>query len=116
MVPEENAQATVDCKNNERKDDGDGGGKKRVAECSKEEPAEVFGHLLRHECLGKEVFLGKIEGRKARGRQRITFGASLVDDVPAKCNGGRTGADGARSRGVSFHGRPSQSRQGTSVR
>ena len=43
---------------------------------------KFLGHLLRHDCLEKDVFLGKIEGRRARGRQRITFGASLVEDVP----------------------------------
>ena len=41
VVPEENAQAIMDCKNSKRKLDGDGRGKRRVAEFSKEEVAEV---------------------------------------------------------------------------
>ena len=61
-------------------------------------------------------FPWQIEGRRAKRRQRITFVASLVEDVPGNANGDRTGADGARSREVAFHGRPRQSGHGTSVR
>ena len=30
------------------------------------------------------MFLGKIEGRRARGRQRLKLGSSLVEDIPGK--------------------------------
>ena len=45
---------------------------------------KVLGHMLRHDCLEKDVFLGKIEGRRDRGRQRITFGTSLIRDIPGE--------------------------------
>ena len=41
MAPLDSAQAPVDCRNNERVGDGDGGGAKRVAQCSMEEAPEV---------------------------------------------------------------------------
>ena len=42
---------------------------------------KFLGHLLRHDCLGKDVLLGKMEGGRARGRQRIEFATSLMEDV-----------------------------------
>ena len=39
-------------------------------------------HLLRLNCLEKDVFLGKIEGSRARGRPRIKFATSLIEDIP----------------------------------
>ena len=45
---------------------------------------KFLGHLLRHDCLEKDVFLGKIEGRRARGRQRMTFGSSHIEDIPGE--------------------------------
>ena len=45
---------------------------------------KFLGHLLRHDCLEKTVFLGMIEGRKVRGRQRLKFGASLIEDIPGE--------------------------------
>ena len=45
---------------------------------------KVLGHILRHDALEKDVFLGKIEGRRARGRQRMTFGSSLIEDIPGE--------------------------------
>ena len=45
---------------------------------------KFLGHLLRHDCLEKTVFLGMIEGRRARGRQRLKFGASLIEDIPGE--------------------------------
>ena len=38
-------------------------------------------HLLRNDCLEKDVLLGKIEGSRARGRQRIKLATSLMEDV-----------------------------------
>ena len=70
-------------------------------------------HLLRHECLEKQMFLGRIKGRISRGSQTLKIckiehngGHSGRDD------GGRTGATGAESREVVFHGRPRQPRRG----
>ena len=45
---------------------------------------KLLGRLLRHDCLEKDVFLWKIEGRTARGRQRIKFATSLVEDIPGE--------------------------------
>ena len=45
---------------------------------------KFLGHLLRHDCLEKEVFFGKIEGSKAKGRQRLKFASSLVEDIQGK--------------------------------
>ena len=64
--------------------------------------------------LEKEAFLGKIEGRRARGRQ---------NQICCKPCGGHPGRDdgdlaceaGAGSKWVAFHGRPRQSRHGTLV-
>ncbi|GFS00604.1 eukaryotic translation initiation factor 3 subunit F [Elysia marginata] len=38
---------------------------------------EFFGHINRHESLEKLMLLGKVEGRRARGRQRQTSMDSL---------------------------------------
>ena len=45
---------------------------------------KFLGHLLRHDCLEKDVFLGKIEGSRARGRPRIKFATSLIEDIPGE--------------------------------
>ena len=45
---------------------------------------KFLGHLLRHDCLEKDVFLGKIEGSRARGRPRIKFATSLMEDIPGE--------------------------------
>ena len=42
----------------------------------------LLGQLLRHDCLEKYVLLGKIEGRRATGRQRKKIATSLMEDVP----------------------------------
>ena len=60
-----------------------GVGRDLMAEVRKRQ-LKVFGHKLRHDGLEKDVFLGKIEGRRARGRQRITFGSSLIQDIPGE--------------------------------
>ncbi|GFR93763.1 eukaryotic translation initiation factor 3 subunit F [Elysia marginata] len=38
---------------------------------------EFFGHINRHDSLEKLMLHGKVEGRRARGRQRQTFMNSL---------------------------------------
>ena len=42
---------------------------------------KFLGHLLRHDCLENVVPLGKIHGRRAKGRQRVKFAESLVEDI-----------------------------------
>ena len=54
-----------------------------VAEVRKRQ-LKFLGHVLRHDCLEKDVFLGKIEGTRGRGGQRITFGSSLIRDIPGE--------------------------------
>ena len=39
------------------------------------------GHILRHEGLKKDVLLGRIEGRRGRGRPRMKYTDSLLKDV-----------------------------------
>ena len=41
-----------------------------------------LGHLLRHDCLEKDAILGRIEGSRARGRPRIKYSTSLLEDIP----------------------------------
>ena len=43
---------------------------------------KFLGHLLPLNCLEKEVFLVKIEGRRVRGRLRIKYATSLLEDIP----------------------------------
>ena len=41
-----------------------------------------LGHVLRGNELEKEVLLGRIEGRRGRGRPRMRYTTSLLEDVP----------------------------------
>ena len=43
---------------------------------------KLLGHILGHYCLEKDAFLGKIEGRRTWGRQRIKLTAYLKADIP----------------------------------
>ena len=40
-----------------------------------------LGHILRAEGLERECLLGKIEGKRARGRQRIKFMDALLKEI-----------------------------------
>ena len=42
---------------------------------------EFFGHIMRKNGLEKLVTTGKVEGRRARGKQRMTFIKSLLGDM-----------------------------------
>ena len=43
---------------------------------------QYFGHLMRRaKSLGKTLMLGKIEGRKRRGRQRIRWLDGITDSM-----------------------------------
>ena len=43
-----------------------------------------LGQLLRHDCLEKEVSPERVEVRIPRGRQRLKFGGSLMQDIPGQ--------------------------------
>ena len=43
---------------------------------------QIFGHLMRRtDSLGKTLMLGKIEGRKRRGRQRMRWLDGITDSM-----------------------------------
>ena len=43
---------------------------------------QYFGHLLqRTDCLEKTLMLGKIEGRRRRGRQRMRWLDGIIDSM-----------------------------------
>ena len=64
------------------------GVKREVMGAMRRRQLKFLGHLLRHDCLEKDELIGKIEGRRARGRQRIKFAASLVEDIPGAASAG----------------------------
>ena len=43
---------------------------------------QYFGHLMqRYDSLGKTLMLGKIEGRRRRGRQRMKWLGGITDSM-----------------------------------
>ena len=42
---------------------------------------EYFDHLMRRTDLGKTLMLGKVEGRRRRGRQRMRCLDGLIDSM-----------------------------------
>lgn len=42
---------------------------------------KFLGHVLRRRGLESDCLLGRVEGRRARGRQRIEFMDSLLQDM-----------------------------------
>ena len=40
-----------------------------------------LGHLVRRNGLEKEALLGRIDGRQVRGKPRIKYSASLMEDI-----------------------------------
>ena len=42
---------------------------------------QYFGHLMRTDSLGKTLMLGKIEDRKRRGQQRMTWLDGITDSM-----------------------------------
>ena len=40
---------------------------------------QLFGHLMRTDSLEKTLMLGKIEGRRRRGRQRMRWLDGIID-------------------------------------
>ena len=45
---------------------------------------QYFGHLMRSESLEKTLMLGKIEGRRRRGRQRMKWLDGITDPMDMK--------------------------------
>ena len=42
---------------------------------------QYFGHLMQTDSLGKTLMLGKIEGRRRRGRQRMRWLDGITDST-----------------------------------
>ena len=42
---------------------------------------QSFGHMMRTDSLEKALMLGKIEGRRRRGRQRMTWLDGITDSI-----------------------------------
>ena len=48
---------------------------------------QYFGHLIRRvDSLGKTLMLGKIEGRRRKGRQRMRWSDSTTDSMDMNLN------------------------------
>jgi len=48
---------------------------------------EYFGHLMqRHDLLEKTLMLGKVEGRRRRGRQRMRWLKGITDSMDMSLN------------------------------
>ena len=48
---------------------------------------QYFGHLMRRtDSLGKTLMLGKIEGRRRRGRQRMQWLNGIIDSMDMSLN------------------------------
>jgi hypothetical protein len=55
--------------------------KRKLMQTIRKRQLEFFGHIMRKEGLENLVTTGKIEGRRARGRQRQTYTGSLAEEV-----------------------------------
>ena len=47
---------------------------------------QYFGHLMRTDSLEKTLMLGKIEGRRRRGRQRMRWLDGITDSMDLSFN------------------------------
>ena len=45
------------------------------------EKTPIFGHLMRTDSLEKTLMLGKIEGRRRKGRQRVRWLDGITDSM-----------------------------------
>ena len=46
---------------------------RKLMQTSKNQQLQFFGHFMRKDGMEKIILMGKIAGKRARGRQRITF-------------------------------------------
>ena len=51
--------------------------RRKLVETIRKRQSQFLGHILRREGLDDVAITGKIEGKRARGRQRLTFTLSL---------------------------------------
>ena len=66
-----------------------------------------FGHLMqRTSSLGKTLMLGKIEGRRRRGRQRMRWWAGITDSMDMTLSKLREVVEDRESWQASVHGVP----------
>ena len=56
-------------------------------ECSLKLKLQYFGHLMRTDSLEKTLMLGRIEGRRKRGRQRMRWLDGITDSVDMSLGG-----------------------------
>ena len=47
---------------------------------------QYFGHLIRTDSLGKTLMLGKTDGRRRRGRQRMGWLEGITDSMDMSLN------------------------------
>ena len=50
---------------------------------------QSFGHLIRTDALEKTLMLGKIEGNRRRGRQRMRWLDGIIDPTEMSLNNSR---------------------------
>ena len=66
---------------------------------------QYFGHLMRRaDSLEKTLMLGKIEGRRRRGRQKMTWLAGITDSMDMGFGGLRELVMDRESRHAAVHG------------
>ena len=54
---------------------------RKLMKCIRRRQLKCLGHLLRGRGLEKDCLLGRVAGRRARGRQRKKFMDSLLEDI-----------------------------------
>ena len=82
MVPAKNAPSSMDGKDDESEDFGVSWSEKNVDEGGKDASALISWRFIKKDCLEKLLLLGRIEGRRGRGRPRIKYLTSLNEDIP----------------------------------